>query len=64
MLQREQRTQYMKNLISMIGEPVVHTKLMEMYEGIFPSVETDRAKIKQGIQQMMLDHDISLEDLQ
>jgi AAA15 family ATPase/GTPase len=64
MLKREKATQYLKNLISMIGESVVSSKLAEMYEEIFPAVETDKTKIKQDIQQMMLEHDIRLEDLQ
>jgi hypothetical protein len=53
----------LKRFIDLIGEPVVAAKLQEMYIDIFPEEVKNRNKVLAEIQQLMLTHQIGLEDL-
>ena len=53
----------LKKFIALVGEPVVAAKLNEMYLEIFPREVVNRTKALADIQQLMMTHQIGLEDL-
>lgn len=53
----------LKKFIALVGEPVVAAKLEEMYLDIFPEEVGSRSKVLAEIQQLMMTHQIGLEDL-